>query len=65
MKFSQWDVAWARINPGDSDEHPAVIVSREEVCADERKALVNVLYGSIKRPSRLKGGDGDSPERRR
>jgi len=51
MKFSQWDVVKARINPGDRDEHPAVVVSREEICADERKALVNVLYGSTKRPT--------------
>ncbi len=51
MKFSQWDVVWARINPGDSDEHPAVVISREEVCTDDRKPLVNVLYGSTKRPA--------------
>jgi mRNA-degrading endonuclease toxin of MazEF toxin-antitoxin module len=66
MKFSQWDVVKVRINPGDRDEHPAVVVSREEVCADERKGLVNVLYGSTKRPAdqksetevQLNGADG-------
>ncbi len=51
MKFSQWDVVKVRINPGDRDEHPAVILSREEICADDRKALVNVLYGTTKRPA--------------
>jgi mRNA-degrading endonuclease toxin of MazEF toxin-antitoxin module len=54
MKLSQWDVVWVRINPGDRDEHPAILVSREEICADERKSLLNVLYGSTKRPAETK-----------
>ena len=51
MNFSQWDVVKVRINPGDRDEHPAVVLSREEVCGNERKALVNVLYGTTKKPA--------------
>jgi mRNA-degrading endonuclease toxin of MazEF toxin-antitoxin module len=66
IKFSQWDVVKVRINPGDRDEHPAVVVSREEICSDERKPFVNVLYGSTKRPAdeksvteiQLNGADG-------
>lgn len=54
MKLSQWDVVWVRISPGDRDEHPAILVSREEICADERKPLLNVLYGSTKRPAEAK-----------
>ena len=35
--------------------HPAVLISREEVCRDERKARLNVLYGTTRRP-------GDAPD---
>jgi len=46
----QWDVAKVRINPEDRDEHPAVIVSPDELCAAERKTKLNVLYGTNRRP---------------
>ena len=54
-KLSQWDVVRVRINPEDRDMHPAVLISREEVCRDERKARLNVLYGTTRRP-------GDAPD---
>jgi len=62
----QWDVVRVRINPEDRDEHPAVIVSPEELCADPRKSKLNVLYGTTKRPGTpvrahemvLNGADG-------
>jgi hypothetical protein len=55
-----------RINPDDRDEHPAVILSPEELCADPRKTKLNVLYGSTRRPAMaprghevvLNGADG-------
>lgn len=46
----QWDVVKVRINPEDRDEHPAVIVSPEELCGDPRKTKLNVLYGTTRRP---------------
>jgi mRNA-degrading endonuclease toxin of MazEF toxin-antitoxin module len=46
----QWDVVKVRINPEDRDEHPAVIISPEELCADPRKTKLNVLYGTTRRP---------------
>jgi mRNA-degrading endonuclease toxin of MazEF toxin-antitoxin module len=62
----QWDVVTVRINPEDRDEHPAVIVSPEELCADPRKSRLNVLYGTTRRPGQsaklhevvLNGADG-------
>jgi len=62
----QWDVVKVRINPDDRDEHPAVIVSPDELCADERKTKLNVLYGTTQRPGQparphevvLNGSDG-------
>lgn len=62
----QWDVVKVRINPEDRDEHPAVIVSPDELCVDRRKIRLNVLYGSTRRPGQgaqpfeviLNGADG-------
>ena len=64
--FSQWDVVKVRINPADRDEHPAIVLSREEACRDSRKQMVNVLYGTSRRPAealpvlavQLNGADG-------
>jgi mRNA-degrading endonuclease toxin of MazEF toxin-antitoxin module len=46
----QWDIVKVRINPEDRDEHPAVLISPEELCGDLRKTKLNVLYGSTRRP---------------
>ncbi len=62
----QWDVVKVRINPDDRDEHPAVIISPEELCIDPRVAKINVLYGTTRRPGQsvrarevvLNGADG-------
>ena len=48
--FHQWDVVKVRINPEDRDEHPAVVVSPEELCGDPQKTKINVLYGTTRRP---------------
>ena len=65
-ELHQWDVVKVRINPEDRDEHPAVIISPEELCADLRKTKLNVLYGTTRRPGEnprphdvvLNGADG-------
>jgi mRNA-degrading endonuclease toxin of MazEF toxin-antitoxin module len=44
----QWDVVKVRINPDDRDEHPAVVISPDDVIATARR--INVLYGSTRRP---------------
>src|SRR5438309_848738 len=64
--FSQWDIVRVRINPTDKDEHPAIVLSREEACHDVRRQTVNVLYGTSRRPAddipvlavQLNGADG-------
>jgi mRNA-degrading endonuclease toxin of MazEF toxin-antitoxin module len=63
---SQWDIVRVRINPEDRDEHPAIVLSREEACRDERRRSLNVLYGTTRRPAdgipqlavQLNGADG-------
>lgn len=66
----QWDVVRIRINPNDRDEHPAVVPTCDEFCTDERRLLLNVLYGTTRRPTSkpeayeitLNGADGlDNP----
>lgn len=49
----QWDVVKVRINPEDRDEHPAVIVSPDELCSDALKTKLNVLYGTTRRPGQV------------
>jgi mRNA-degrading endonuclease toxin of MazEF toxin-antitoxin module len=66
LVLHQWDVVKVRINPEDRDEHPAVIISPEELCIDPRKTRLNVLYGTTRRPGEtpsahevvLNGADG-------
>lgn len=43
-QISQWDIVRVRINPGDRDEHPAVIISPKHVALNERVLKLNVLY---------------------
>ncbi|MFI5335482.1 MAG: type II toxin-antitoxin system PemK/MazF family toxin [Opitutales bacterium] len=54
-ELSQWDVVRVRIRPTDKDPHPAVVISRTEVCRDPRKLSINILYGSTKRPATAAG----------
>lgn len=61
----QWDVVRARIVPTDKEEHPAIIISSNDVCA-RAGSVVNVLYCTTLRPGmeagahnvRLNGADG-------
>jgi len=38
MILHQWDIIRVRIRAEDMDEHPAVILSREEWCQDARQS---------------------------
>jgi len=66
MNVHQWDIVKIRVRPEDKDEHPAVVISREEWCRDERRLNLNVLYCTTLRPAqaaetcevRLNGPDG-------
>ncbi|MEI6861535.1 MAG: type II toxin-antitoxin system PemK/MazF family toxin [Verrucomicrobiota bacterium] len=62
----QWDIVRVRIRPTDKDEPPAVLVSNDEICADERYRVLNVVYGRTRRAGQtmrahevvLNGADG-------
>jgi len=51
MNLHQWDVVRVRVRSEDKDVHPAVVLSREEWCQDERHLAINVLYCTTKRPA--------------
>jgi len=66
MILHQWDIVRIRIRADDKEEHPAVILSREEWCHDPRQSVINILYCTTKRPAggttpldvTLNGADG-------
>lgn len=49
--LAQWDGVRARIRSTDKDSHPSVIISRADMCRDARVPVVNVLYGTTRRPA--------------
>lgn len=51
VSVCQWDVVRVRLRPEDRDEHPAIVLSCDEFCADERRLVLNVLYGTTRRPA--------------
>ncbi len=53
--LAQWDVVRVRIRSTDKDSHPAVVVSRADMCRDGRVPVVNVLYGTTRRPASSPG----------
>jgi mRNA-degrading endonuclease toxin of MazEF toxin-antitoxin module len=65
-ELRQWDVVKVRIRPEDRDEHPAVVISCDELCGDAHRTALNVLYGTTRRPATsadsfevtLNGADG-------
>ena len=50
VELRQWAVVKVRFRPTDRDEHPAVVVSNDEHCADVRVNRLNVLYGTKTAP---------------
>lgn len=63
----QWDIVKVKIDPTrDRDAHPAVVLSADEICSDDRQSRLNVLFGSKKPPAAgkrpygvlLNGADG-------
>lgn len=53
MTFSQWDIVKARINEEDRDEHPAVVISPPEACANPAADKINVLYCTKLKPAEV------------
>jgi hypothetical protein len=50
IPIRQWDIVKVRIDPNDRDEHPAIVLSPEEVASSPRVDRINVIYGSTRRP---------------
>lgn len=50
VELRQWAVVKVRFRPADRDAHPAVIVSNDEDCADERLLRLNLLHGTKTAP---------------
>ena len=51
MTIRQWDIVKARINEQDRDEHPAIVISPPEVCANAAADKINVLYCTKLQPA--------------
>ena len=66
MSLHRWDIVFLRTDEKDRDGHPAVILSSDDVMADERQQRFNVVLGTKKQPAEqarlhhviLDGADG-------
>lgn len=66
MNLHRWDIVLLRTDEKDRDGHPAVILSSDDVMADERQHRFNVVVGTKKQPAEqarvhqviLNGADG-------
>ncbi len=66
MNLHRWDIVFLRTDDKDRDGHPAVILSSDDVMADEKQQRFNVVLGSKKQPAEqarqhhviLNGADG-------
>jgi len=51
MNCRRWDIVFLRKDENDRDGHPAVILSADDVMADEKQQRFNVVTGSKKQPA--------------
>jgi hypothetical protein len=66
VNLHRWDIVFLRTDEKDRDGHPAVILSSDDVMADERQQRFNVVVGTKKQPAEqarvhqviLNGADG-------
>ena len=64
--LQQWDIVKVRVRPEDPAEHPAILLSPQEIIDADNVARVTVIYGTTKRPTQtirqgqilLNGADG-------
>lgn len=47
----QWETWMTRGDEQDPHGHPVIVLSNDESCADAKRASINVLFGSTKRPA--------------
>ena len=66
MNCRRWDIVFLRTDDRDRDGHPAVVLSSDDVMADDRQQRFNVVTGTKKQPAEqarghhviLDGADG-------
>jgi hypothetical protein len=51
MTIRRWDIVFLRIDEKDTVGHPAVILSSDDVMADDRQHRFNVVTGTKKQPA--------------
>ncbi|MGH7946001.1 MAG: hypothetical protein ACREH8_14900 [Opitutaceae bacterium] len=51
MNHRRWNIVFLRTDDKDRDGHPAVILSSDDVMADERQQRFNVVTGTRKQPA--------------
>ena len=51
MNFRRWDIVFLRVDEKDPVGHPAVILSSDDVMADDRQHRFNVVTGTKKQPA--------------
>ncbi|MDZ4687586.1 MAG: type II toxin-antitoxin system PemK/MazF family toxin [Planctomycetaceae bacterium] len=66
MNYRRWEIVFLRTDDKDRDGHPAVVLSSDDVMADDRQQRFNVVTGTKKQPAEqarhhhviLDGADG-------
>ena len=66
MNCRRWDIVFLRTDEKDRDGHPSVVLSSDDVMADEKQQRFNVVTGTKKQPAEsarnhhviLDGADG-------
>ena len=51
MTFRRWDVVFLRIAEKDATGHPAVVLSSDDMMADDKQLRFNVVAGTKKQPA--------------
>ncbi len=51
MNYRRWDILYLRAEPTDNVGHPAIVLSSDDVMADDKQQRFNVLTGSKKPPA--------------
>ena len=49
--LQQWDIVKVRVRPEDPGEHPAILLSPQEIIDARNVSRVTVIYGTTKRPT--------------
>lgn len=51
MNFRRWDIVFVRVDEKDTTGHPAVVLSSDDVMADDKQQRFNVVAGTKKQPA--------------